>query len=289
MADLRLVARDEVFSAGAAAGIGLDASSLRRLVRAGECYRLTRGWYAVRPPRDARDRHRLATIALVRSFAGRVCPSHHSLLVLAALPTFRADLAVVHLTRMSDQWSRQRPGAAIHCALGGRVSLAAAVVQTGQVSGAMDALVAADAALHLGKVSVAELRAALTAFRRHPGIAEVRRVLEHVDGRTESPGETRLRYTMTALGFRVTPQVVIRDGYREYRVDFLVDGTRVVVEFDGLVKYSVAASLVEEKRREDRLRSLGYEVVRFVWSDLDRPEKIRAELLQAVARSRRAA
>jgi len=258
-------------------------------VRAGECHCLTRGWYAVRPPRDARDRHRLTTIALVRSFGGRVCPSHHSLLVLTGLPTFQADLAVVHLTRMSDQWSRQRPGAAIHCAVGGRVSLAAGVVQTGQVSGAMDALVAADAALHLGRVSVQELRTALTAFRRHPGVAEVRRMLAHADGRSESPGETRLRYTMTVLGFPVTPQVVVHDGYRDYLLDFLIDGTRVGVEFDGVAKHSAAESLVQEKRREDRLRSLGYEVVRFVWPDLDRPEKIRAELLQAIARSRRGA
>ena len=62
------------------------------------------------------------------------------------------------------------------------------------------------------------------------------------------------------------------------RVDLLV-GDRVVVEFDGLVKYEGAegrAALAAEKRREDWLRSLGYEVVRLTWADLDRPRRVDA-------------
>jgi len=55
-----------------------------------------------------------------------------------------------------------------------------------------------------------------------------------------------------------------------------------VVEFDGAVKYAGAdgrAALVAEKLREDRLRALGYEVVRIVWSDLARPDIIAGELV----------
>jgi very-short-patch-repair endonuclease len=94
---------------------------------------------------------------------------------------------------------------------------------------------------------------------------------------------------MRQLGFDVTPQVVIPDGSLTWRVDFLVDGTRVAVEFDGLVKYDTGAALVEEKRREDRLRALGYEVVRFAWADLNRPQYVRGQVLQAIARAQRAA
>ena len=52
------------------------------------------------------------------------------------------------------------------------------------------------------------------------------------------------------------------------RVDFVV-GERVVVEFDGLVKYEGPqgrSALAREKAREDRLRAAGYLVLRLVWT-----------------------
>jgi very-short-patch-repair endonuclease len=71
------------------------------------------------------------------------------------------------------------------------------------------------------------------------------------------------------------------------RVDFLVAG-RVVVEFDGAVKYEGAegrAALVREKQREDRLREAGYIVIRVTWSDLDRPAVLMARVRAALARA----
>lgn len=59
-----------------------------------------------------------------------------------------------------------------------------------------------------------------------------------------------------------------------------------MVEFDGKVKYSDRDVLFAEKQREDRIRSLGYEVVRLTWSDLSRPERVRALLQAALARAR---
>jgi very-short-patch-repair endonuclease len=68
-------------------------------------------------------------------------------------------------------------------------------------------------------------------------------------------------------------QVEIRDerGGFVARVDFLFHQARTVVEFDGLVKYGGAGgrqALIDEKRREDSLRSLGYQVVRLTWREL---------------------
>jgi very-short-patch-repair endonuclease len=74
-----------------------------------------------------------------------------------------------------------------------------------------------------------------------------------------------------------------------WRADLVVDGTRVLVEFDGLVKYGSSDDLIAEKRREDRLRALGFIVVRVTWADLRRPDHIVAEVRRAVARSRPAA
>ena len=85
------------------------------------------------------------------------------------------------------------------------------------------------------------------------------------------------------LGIAATPQVRIPGS--NAIVDFLLDDAPVVIEFDGRVKYGRGADeldpfgrrrsgqevLWQEKRREDRLRELGYEVVRVVWSELDSP------------------
>jgi len=90
---------------------------------------------------------------------------------------------------------------------------------------------------------------------------------------------------MIESGLRVTPQVCVRNGPVTWRPDFLVDDTMVLVEFDGLVKYGGTDDLVAEKRREDRLRALGHEVVRVTWADLDRPERIVREIRQAMARA----
>ena len=50
----------------------------------------------------------------------------------------------------------------------------------------------------------------------------------------------------------------------------------MVVEFDGAVKYQTGdgSVLFREKQREDRLRELGFEVVRVIWSELDRPAEV---------------
>ncbi len=110
-----------------ARSLGLDPSDLRRMSARGEVLRLVRGWYAVRPPTadsapwegadrfdTARRRHLLRTVALVRSFEGRVVASHQSALVLHGVDLWRADLDVVHLTRTTDDHSRHRRGAVIH-------------------------------------------------------------------------------------------------------------------------------------------------------------------------------
>jgi len=83
--------------------------------------------------------------------------------------------------------------------------------------------------------------------------------------------------------------VEIRDerGRLVGRVDFLFRAQRTIVEFDGLVKYGAAdgrQALVNEKRREDALRSLGYQVVRLTWRDLYDPGQVDRQIREAFAR-----
>ena len=111
-----------------------------------------------------------------------------------------------------------------------------------------------------------------------PGAAAVRRALADVDGRHESPGETLTARVMRDLGYSLEPQVWIGP----YRVDFLVTGPRVIVEFDGAVKYDDRQAIVAEKRREDDLRRRGYVVVRLMWSDLHDPARVRRLVVAAL-------
>jgi very-short-patch-repair endonuclease len=316
--DLRLIARDGIFSTTDAERVGLDRHALTRLCRGREIVRLTRGWYAV-VTADVPDRtelHRLTALALGRQFRARAVISHHSLLLVRHLPTFRPDLRAVHLTSaVADRRAAaaavatggrgsvtvRRPGLVIHRPVGAlRLStprpgdvrpatmpLAHAIVQAGLLGGPVSALVPADAALRAGSVTPAALSGAVADLRHHTGVGPVRVALVRADGRHESPGETRTAYVLRCLGFEVEPQLeVVADG-RRFRADFRIEGTRVLVEFDGAVKYADGrrSTLFEEKRREDALRREGWVVVRLVWADLEDPERVRRLVLDAIARA----
>jgi hypothetical protein len=123
----------------------------------------------------------------------------------------------------------------------------------------------------------------------------LRSVIAFASELSESVGESKARAVIDRLGFRPPElQGVIVDAEGTMRVDFLWPESRVVMEFDGRMKYTRAeytggdpAQVVwREKRREDRLRRLGYTVVRIVWDDLNRPEYI-ASMLVAAGVSRR--
>ncbi|MFC7595718.1 DUF559 domain-containing protein [Terrabacter sp. GCM10028922] len=291
--DLTTIARNDVFSAADAGRWGVSADALARLVTEGSLVPLVRGYYATRKPRDERDRHALRSMAAFRRLGGRALVSHHSTLVLQGLPTYAADLDLVHLTHRTRRSDKRSGGVhvarALPCLPGGdRVPTAVAIVQAGLVGSPLTALVAADAALHRAMVTPDELVCALARFGGHRGVGEVRAALHHADSRIESVGESLLAHTLRLLDITVTPQVHVATDSGVYRADFAVDGTRVLVEFDGRVKYDSPKVLFDEKRREDALRRAGWVVVRFVWADLRHPHRIRRRIDEAVTLSRRA-
>ena len=211
--------------------------------------------------------------------------------MLAGLPLLDIDLTRVHLTRVEDRQSRRQPAFTVHPALGVALTkkqrLAVAIVQSGAANRPVSALAAADAALSRRLLSPADLAHACALMQRHPRTGTTRAALAHADGRHESPGETRLAQVLRHLGVAATPQVVLRRDGTHYRVDFLLDDAPVVIEFDGKVKYESRDDLFSEKRREDALRSWGYEVVRVTWADLSHPERV-AGLIEAARRRSRA-
>lgn len=89
-------------------------------------------------------------------------------------------------------------------------------------------------------------------------------------------------------------QLPVLDGRRLVgRVDFAWPEHRTIAELDGRVKYGRLLGpgddpgevVFREKLREDLLRDLGWEVVRWVWADLDHPERIAERLQRAFRRA----
>lgn len=130
---------------------------------------------------------------------------------------------------------------------------------------------------------------ALETGRFGRGAAHDRIVAAIADARVESAGESRSRWLFRVVGLPDPElQVWIRgdDGFAA-RVDFLFRAQRTIVEFDGMAKYATTQDLRAEKIREDRLRELGYEVVRIVWAELTRPAELHPRITAAFARSAR--
>ena len=91
------------------------------------------------------------------------------------------------------------------------------------------------------------------------------------------------------------PQQDIFDEHGQFvaRVDFCWKEQRTIGEFDGKIKYgklrkpgqSLEDAIFAEKLREDSLRDLGWQIVRWLWADLYRRGVIRDRVLRAFARA----
>jgi hypothetical protein len=285
-------ARHGWFSRADAIESGYSDSELRRRLRAGQWSRLSRDvyvepntWPSEEPAWDRATRlHLLRTRAVVERMGGDVVVSHQSAAVLHGLPTWGLDLTKVHLTKATGRArsdavadvhrSRFDPGE-ITVVDGLRVvTPARAITETTCVSSYEVGVVLADAALRQRLVTAEALVATADRHSYRTGAPAARAAARFADGLSESVGESRLRVLMANHGLPAPAlQVEIRDadGRLVGRVDFLLPD-RLVVEFDGALKYGEAADAVlAEKWREDRLRDCGYRVVRASWADLDQP------------------
>ena len=105
-------------------------------------------------------------------------------------------------------------------------------------------------------------------------------------------GESRSRVILhrwklapSALQFEIRS----RDGGLVGRSDFAWEAERLVGEFDGRIKYGrllrpgqdAGDAVFAEKRREDAIRDEDWGVVRWVWSELRRPDRLAARVRRA--------
>jgi hypothetical protein len=133
-----------------------------------------------------------------------------------------------------------------------------------------DAIMAFDAALRADIVTVEAMSQALDRARGWPGSARAREVLWLASPLSESPLESLVRLALHDSGFpppQLQAEITDPELGRVYRVDLLWERQRLVLEADGRGKYS-GDELWQEKRRETRLRRLGYRVERVLWRDV---------------------
>jgi hypothetical protein len=290
------------------AGYADDEITQRR--RSGEWVTIRRGAYVDRDLWRAMDdeaRHRALVHAVMRTLSGPVVVSHTSAIVMLGLPTWGLDLSVVHVTRAPGVSPRAEAGVLHHAAQladhqvvdvdGVAVTSAArAVIDTARVTEFEPSVVVADAALHADLTNDDELLSTLELTLDWPGARNAGRVVEFSDGRAESVGESRSRVRFDLAGLPRPDLQAVIDGLgtdAAARVDFLFKEHRTIGEFDGKVKYGrlllpgqEAGDVVwQEKQREDRLRELGFEVVRIIWAELARPDLIAARFRRAFARA----
>lgn len=301
MRRLRTVAASQqgVFTYEDAIGVGMSGNDLTALVKRGEIIRLRHRAYVLADVWAAArtdTQYRLRVLAVMRTrpryperFHDRA--SHHSALAMLGVSFFNASRSMVLIESESGP-QRPRDGMTLlrrstaETYRQGEIRLvgaAAACVQVAARDGFEAGVVAMDNALHLGRCTLQDLEQCVDVAPRARR-SQVRRCIAVADARSESVGESRTRIILLDAGFTVEPQVEIRSG-RELlgRVDFLVDGC-VVVEFDGLVKYEGIEgkhAIAAEKAREKKIRGLGYEFVRLVWSELAAPASIARQVVQA--------
>ena len=297
-----------LFTTAQALAAGVSEAGLAGLKKRRVVSSVARSVYALSDavPSDPLDLHRmrLAASLLLYPDAG---PCGVSLLAHVGIDVWGADLnrvdvvrdvsseVLTSLCRIRPSHPAVRPwvdlGARTDVASSGRgEAVAAAVVQTALDHGALAAIISADDALQDGVTTVEAIVAAAASVSRWPGAGKVRTLLAMMDGRSQSVGESRLRVMLTIAGLGLVPQFPVCDEGADVPfayADLLVDGTNLLLEFDGKVKYGSQEALWREKKREDRIRRRNYRVERVIWADLERPKVLLPRIRHEIQMSER--
>jgi hypothetical protein len=288
--------------------LGYNYNDLRRLQRSGELVRLRRGAYARHdePDQLIELKHRRLILGTAPQLRDGAVLSHGSAAVLHELPVWPGAVERVHVTRSRSGNGVKRSVVQVHGAPLAAAeivlidnlavtSLARTVLDLARTLPMTQAVAAGDRALALGLIRT-ELDAGLFAMARWPGVRAARRVVEFVDVRSGSPGESASRVKLMEEGLpqpELQHEIFGPGGRLIARVDFYWKEHQTVGEFDGKIKYGrllkpgqrIEDVIFDEKLREDAVRDLGLQVVRWVWPDLYRDGVIRDRVLRAFARA----
>ncbi len=280
-----------------------------RAVRAGTEYRLRRGVYIEKQrwaALSANEQYLRRLHAIMITRRSEPVFSHASAAVIHGLPLVHDDASLVHVLARGGRSGRTRNGVVEHeLPHAGDVvrrsgllvtCVARTVVDLAAGRNVLSAIAVADAAIHRRRfgsqaslTTNEELLAVWDRLFPFRGYARARRVLAVADPRAESPLESVSRVTIDQVGAPAPElQWTVSDASGPIgAVDFAWPEFGIVGEADGEAKYldatlrggrSAERVVIDEKHREDRIRALGFRVVRWGWREATSPALLRARL-----------
>jgi hypothetical protein len=301
--------RDELIA------LGIPDSLQSAMIRRHVLTRLRHGVYALSDLIQTADpvgRHRMDLAAAAVSAREPIWAFGLSAALLYDMPTPVPVPTILHLVRSSGlderalvKPSRHRLTIPQTRIATGRVQESACRVISGvPVVGPALAAVSSAAELQSRRWRIALMDAALW---RGATMDEIRDEIErwrHLGGRTEllaATDDTRVgaqtvleTFSRLALLEQGLPEPVLQQSFHDERgligyVDMWWPDLQVVGEADGALKYQQRADLVNEKKREDRLRAAGLGVVRWTSEEIqDDPARVANQIRRAsrIARHR---
>jgi very-short-patch-repair endonuclease len=286
---------------------GLTSHQIRDLVRSGDLTLIRRGVYATRKSvewskTDEVHAHAMLAFATARVIHNAVV-SHHSAARIHGFDLYKpTDKEVVTLTLPpgSRGLAKEHEHVIRHRAVvpeADRVTMfgvlvtspARTVIDIARGSEFMRGVVVADSALHMKKTTDGQLCQMLVACAGWPGREAAGQVVEFADGRSDSVMESCARVIFHRHG--LTPPVLqfeVPD--TDYRVDFYWPDCKVILETDGLAKYTddPVRRIARQTRRDNALHDLGYEVIHVTWAELfGDPAKVVARIRRAMSAMRK--
>jgi very-short-patch-repair endonuclease len=145
------------------------------------------------------------------------------------------------------------------------------------------AVAALDAMVRAGAVTLPDLFDLARTGAGHWGVAKVRRAVDLVDPRAESPPESRVRVALVLAGLRPVPQCPVDVGGFVVHVDLGFPEARLAVEYEGAYHFE-DDQIVRVDERYERLRAAGWTVIRLTAADLRDLDGVLARIRAALDR-----
>jgi very-short-patch-repair endonuclease len=148
---------------------------------------------------------------------------------------------------------------------------------------------ALDSALRRGLITLPRLMQMIESQAGRTGLASLRRIIKQRDER-DTRAESRLESDVLALlrarrfPLPLTQYRVEADGEVVARLDFAYPEFRLGIEADGYRWHAGRERWAQDMRRENRLKLLGWTLLRFSWEDVhERPETVAEQVQMALA------
>ncbi|MGX5714892.1 hypothetical protein [Arthrobacter sp. MAHUQ-56] len=278
---------------------GLTPNELAKRVKARALFRVRHGVYIEGPAwreLEPWEQYRVRIQAAAETFEKPTVFARHSAASVLKIPTIGLNHPVQALTFKNDG-GRSRAGVRRHFAAraGLRVVQIEGLLVTDRIRTVLDLaafspfteaiapldhVLRPDPAMRIPALDKAGLEAGIGSLYSAAAGRRIRTALDFADPASGSAGESWSRALIHVAGFEVpTLQKRFTDsgGLVGY-ADFFWKRSKVVGEFDGLGKYlkpeflrgrTTAEAVIAEKERENRIRALGFHVVRWDWTDLN--------------------